>query len=213
MRMLFISNLLQAHVVNVSEVFSNKFAHHLIVIENALHLKFIAGTANSEEEIDDDIDDDDDEGQLVMVDDPKPSRPANQSMSLYMLEKSSKKRLVVLDGKIIGRKKAQRKDKGKSRFTAYMLWAKEARKEIVRSNPDMDFSTTSKRLGELWSIVPNSEKYSWRRRAKRMSVKQKADECKAAAAAAVAHTPASTGRKFINKASPPAAAAKMTSPP
>jgi high mobility group protein 2-like 1 len=35
-------------------------------------------------------------------------------MSLYMLEKSSKKRLVVKDGKIIGRKKAQRKDKGVS---------------------------------------------------------------------------------------------------
>jgi hypothetical protein len=33
-----------------------------------------------------------------------------------MLEKSSKKKLVIRDGKIIGRMKAQRKDKGVNRF-------------------------------------------------------------------------------------------------
>lgn len=34
--------------------------------------------------------------------------------SLYMLEKSSKKKLIIRDGKIVGRMKAQRKDKGVS---------------------------------------------------------------------------------------------------
>jgi len=39
-----------------------------------------------------------------------------------MLEKSSKKKLIVRDGKIIGRMKAQRKDKGVNRFKIYLLF-------------------------------------------------------------------------------------------
>lgn len=76
--------------------------------------------------------------------------PAN---SLYMMEKSSKKKLIVKDGRVVGRAKAQRKDKGKTRITAYMMWAKEARNELLRKHPDMDFSAISKRLGEMWSNV------------------------------------------------------------
>nr|CAD7601334.1 unnamed protein product [Timema genevievae] len=122
-------------------------------------------------EDDDDMDDDgmmmDDQGGSRDIPDNTPS----QAQSLYMLEKSSKKKLIIKDGKIIGRMKAQRKDKGKTRFTAYMLWAKEIRQEIARVNPEMDFSTMSKRLGELWATVPNNEKYNWKRRAKRLAVK------------------------------------------
>lgn len=43
--------------------------------------------------------------------------------SLYMMEKSSKKRLVIKDGKIVGRAKAQRKDKG--------LYSKKLQKNIL----------------------------------------------------------------------------------
>jgi hypothetical protein len=39
-----------------------------------------------------------------------------------MLEKSSKKKLIIRDGKIIGRMKAQRKDKGVNRFKIYLLF-------------------------------------------------------------------------------------------
>jgi len=42
------------------------------------------------------------------IDDHQPAQ------SLYMLEKSSKKKLIIRDGKIVGRMKAQRKDKGVS---------------------------------------------------------------------------------------------------
>jgi len=45
-----------------------------------------------------------------------------QAQSLYMLEKSSKKKLIIRDGKIIGRMKAQRKDKGVNRFKIYLLF-------------------------------------------------------------------------------------------
>lgn len=48
-----------------------------------------------------------------------------QAQSLYMLEKSSKKKLVIRDGKIVGRMKAQRKDKGVNKlhiFRRLVLW-------------------------------------------------------------------------------------------
>ncbi|KAJ4450133.1 hypothetical protein ANN_01540 [Periplaneta americana] len=127
----------------------------------------------SDEEDDDDLDDD----NLIMderSDNHQGQRREtlpSQAQSLYMLEKSSKKKLIIRDGKIVGRMKAQRKDKGKTRFTAYMLWAKEIRQEILRMNPEMDFATMSKRLGELWATVPTNEKYNWKRRAKRLAIK------------------------------------------
>ncbi|KAG8324957.1 negative regulation of Wnt signaling pathway [Homalodisca vitripennis] len=96
--------------------------------------------------------------QRINPDSPDTGTPT-QAQSLYMLEKSSKKKLIIRDGRIVGRMKAQRKDKGKTRFTAYMLWAKEIRQELMRANPELDFSQTSKRLGELWATVPYNEKY------------------------------------------------------
>lgn len=96
---------------------------------------------------------------------------AQPAQSLYMLEKSAKKKLIIRDGKIVGRMKAQRKDKGKTRFTAYMLWAKEVRQDLTRKHPEMDFAQMSKRLGELWATVPYNEKYAWKRRAERLANK------------------------------------------
>lgn len=91
--------------------------------------------------------------------------------SAYMTEKSTKKK-ILKDGKIV-LSRLQRKDKGKPRFTAYMLWAKEIRQEMLKSNPDLDFASTSRRLGEMWANVPSNEKYNWRRRAKRLAVRNK----------------------------------------
>lgn len=91
--------------------------------------------------------------------------------SAYMSEKSSKKK-IFKDGEIV-LSRPQRKDKGKPRFTAYMLWAKEARQELLNSNPNMDFSQASRRLSSMWAIVPNNEKNIWRRRAKRVTIKNK----------------------------------------
>lgn len=91
--------------------------------------------------------------------------------SAYMSEKSSKKK-IYKDGEIV-MSRPQRKDKGKPRFTAYMLWSKEIRQEMLKSNPNMDFSQASRRLSSMWSIVPNNEKNIWRRRAKRVTIKNK----------------------------------------
>lgn len=43
--------------------------------------------------------------------------PAN---SLYMMEKSTKKKLIVKDGRVVGRAKAQRKDKGNINILAFV---------------------------------------------------------------------------------------------
>ncbi|CAH0712888.1 unnamed protein product, partial [Brenthis ino] len=98
--------------------------------------------------------------------------PAN---SLYMMEKS-KKKLIVKDGKVVGRAKAQRKDKGKTRITAYMMWAKEARNDLLRKHPDMDFSAISKRLGEMWANVNYNERYLWKRKAKRFAMQKEQNQ-------------------------------------
>lgn len=123
--------------------------------------------------VDDDFhDSDSDERHMVIKteDDPEIEFAAPRR-SIYMTEKSSKKKMMK-DGKIV-LGKAQRKDKGKTRYTAYMLWAKDARHSISLSSPEMDFASVSKRLGEMWANVPTNVKYNWKRRAKRLANKIK----------------------------------------
>ena len=78
---------------------------------------------------DEDDDDDDDDVDSLMIDEketgfkrlePPGQETHTQANSLYMLEKS-KKKLIIKDGKIIGRIKAQRKDKGVSSDNYYFL--------------------------------------------------------------------------------------------
>lgn len=122
---------------------------------------------------DDDFQESDSDENLMVIkteDDPE-IEFATPRRSIYMTEKSSKKKMMK-DGKIV-MGKAQRKDKGKTRYTAYMLWAKEARHSISLSNPELDFASVSKRLGEMWANVPTNVKYNWKRRAKRLANKIK----------------------------------------
>lgn len=123
------------------------------------HIQNISGPTKSSDTTEpNDIDDDDDFGLTI---------DTNVRKSVYMTEKSSKKQMLK-DGKVVmGR--PQRKDKGKSRFTAYMLWSKEARQSMHTANPNLDFATVSRRLGEMWANVPSNEKYNWRKRAKRLA--------------------------------------------
>lgn len=134
------------------------------------------------------------------LDDHAEETPTHGNQSLYMQEKS-KKKLIIKDGKIVGRTKMQRKDKGKTRCTAYMLWAKEVRHQLFQNTPNIDFSTMSKKLGELWATVPNNKKFTWRKKAKRLNSKTSIP---------INTKFANTGKnnKFINKRSHP----KMTSP-
>lgn len=125
---------------------------------------------------------DSDEQQMVIKTEDDPEIDfVTPKRSIYITEKSSKKK-IMKDGKIV-MGKAQRKDKGKTRYTAYMLWAKEARQSISLANPDMDFASVSKKLGEMWANVPTNVKYNWKRRAKRLANKiKKSNGLKGAAA-------------------------------
>ncbi|CAH1395685.1 unnamed protein product [Nezara viridula] len=152
-----------------------------------------------------DIDREDTEGFQPIVGDSVDDSPT-QSTSVYAMERSNKKKLVIKDGKIVGRVKAQRKDKGKTRFTAYMLWAKEIRSELTKQNPDLDFSQTSKKLGELWASVPFHEKYIWKRRAKRLAARgmakqQQQQHQQTVAIPETKKMKSPPSRKFINKQS------------
>uniref|UniRef100_A0A336MD36 CSON013899 protein n=1 Tax=Culicoides sonorensis TaxID=179676 RepID=A0A336MD36_CULSO len=122
--------------------------------------------------------------------------------SIYMQEKSTKRQKLLKDGTIV-MSKAQRKDKGKPRFTAYMLWAKETRHQMMETNPDMDFATASKRLGEMWANVPGSQKHQWKRKAKRFQTKIKKNATKAQQAANKGVTlkpmSASTARRAVKR--------------
>uniref|UniRef100_A0A1B0DJN6 Uncharacterized protein n=1 Tax=Phlebotomus papatasi TaxID=29031 RepID=A0A1B0DJN6_PHLPP len=131
------------------------------------------------------------------------------SKSIYITEKSTKKK-VMKDGRLV-LTKAQRKDKGKSRYTAYMLWAKDVRQELLYSHPALDFATISRRLGEMWANVPSNVKFNWRRKAKRLAAKgAKPDKSVLGLKRA--------NSKFLNKNSPAAhkgatAAKTLTKPP
>ncbi|KAK0086566.1 hypothetical protein PV325_002970 [Microctonus aethiopoides] len=151
----------------------------------------------SEEEVDPLMIDEKETGFRRLEPPEESETPPSQANSLYMLEKC-KKKIIIKDGKIIGRMKAQRKDKGKTRFTAYMLWAKEVRQELLEQCPQMDFAAISKRLGELWATVPNLEKYNWRRRAKRLASKPTSQSGAKDETPNKTPTPGSR-KKFINK--------------
>merc|ERR1712088_2217 len=50
-------------------------------------------------------------------------------------------------------KKKQRKDKGKPRWTAYLLWSTRRRKEIAQENPEYSFAQVGKAISEGWKEV------------------------------------------------------------
>lgn len=114
--------------------------------------------------------------------------PGGPNRSIYMTEKSARK-MVMKDGDMV-LAKAQRKDKGKFRVTAYMLWSQSVRPKMKELNPDLDFAALSRRLGEMWSHITVNERRIWKRRSNR--------------ATKIKALPASTSKqanpsKFLNK--------------
>ncbi|XP_015906020.1 HMG box-containing protein 4 [Parasteatoda tepidariorum] len=69
---------------------------------------------------------------------------------------------------------AAKKDKppGKSKPpTAYTLWCIENRKRIAAASGAIGFGNIGKKLGEAWQALPDKEKMAWRRKAKRLALK------------------------------------------
>ena len=57
----------------------------------------------------------------------------------------------------------------KDKWSAFMLFAKKMKPKIVEANPGLDFASLSKKLRELWSGLPNSEKSVWKRKLSKMT--------------------------------------------
>lgn len=149
-----------------------------VIIDAEKELARLLSPQKYSDDDDDDVDDDkiainvDNNNDIESdVDDYEMAIDTTMRKSAYMSEKSTKKK-IYKDGAIV-LSRPQRKDKGKPRFTAYMLWSKEIRQEMLKSNPNMDFSQASRRLSAMWAIVPNNEKNIWRRRARRVTIKNK----------------------------------------
>ncbi|XP_023227520.1 HMG box-containing protein 4-like [Centruroides sculpturatus] len=72
-------------------------------------------------------------------------------------------------------KKKETKKKNESKpnrpMTAYMLWCSENRRKIVAQHSDMDFAQISKKMGEIWKLMPEKEKMAWKRKAKKAAHK------------------------------------------
>ena len=53
----------------------------------------------------------------------------------------------------------------RTNVTAYTLWCKENRPKVQKANPDMDFASASRALGEIWQGLSNNEKLQWKLKA------------------------------------------------
>lgn len=56
-------------------------------------------------------------------------------------------------------------------LSAYMLWCSENRKRIAASSGNIGFGNIGKKMGEAWQALPEKEKMAWRRKAKRLAMK------------------------------------------
>ena len=50
------------------------------------------------------------------------------------------------------------KTKPKRAPNAYMMFCKKTRPEIIKENPDITFTETGKKLGEMWRALTDDEK-------------------------------------------------------
>lgn len=55
--------------------------------------------------------------------------------------------------------------KKKPTISAYVLWCKENRSQIQSTYPELDFANLSKKMGEIWHTLPQTEKATWFRKA------------------------------------------------
>ena len=52
----------------------------------------------------------------------------------------------------------EEKAKPKRAPNAYMMFCKKTRPEIIKENPDITFTDTGKKLGEMWRALTDDEK-------------------------------------------------------
>merc|ERR1711884_426452 len=66
-------------------------------------------------------------------------------------------------------KKGKRGDKGKPRWTAYLLWSTRKRRDVVVDHPDWTFAEIAKWISEEWKKVDADEKDELQKEAEEMN--------------------------------------------
>lgn len=81
-----------------------------------------------------------------------------------------------------------------------MLWSNEARKKILTNDPNMDFPSISRKIGDMWSNVPKHEKNLWKRKAHNLGFKQKRTILKEVLnSSSYNNKPQTTNTNFLNR--------------
>ena len=129
-------------------------------------------------------------GRSEEMDTDTPPMESAPKKSIYMSEKNPKQ---------ANQTRAPRKDKGRTRLTAYMLYARSVKSQLEH----LDFTAKSQRLGELWANVSTSERLLWKRRVTAYNRNQAKQAAKAAAEAQKQAEKAAMNKKLIPKSREP----------
>ena len=62
-----------------------------------------------------------------------------------------------------------RGDKGKPRWTAYLLWSTRKRRDVVVDHPDWTFAQIAKWISEEWKLIDADEKDELQKEAEEMN--------------------------------------------
>ena len=68
-----------------------------------------------------------------------------------------------------GSTRGKRGDKGKPRWTAYLLWSTRKRRDVVVDHPDWTFAQIAKWISEEWKMIDADEKDELQKEAEEMN--------------------------------------------
>ena len=66
-------------------------------------------------------------------------------------------------------KRGKRGDKGKPRWTAYLLWSTRKRRDVVVDHPDWTFAQIAKWISDEWKKIESDEKDELQKEAEEMN--------------------------------------------
>lgn len=81
--------------------------------------------------------------------------------------------------KLVGKKRKRKDpDAPKAPATAYVLFCKDKRPQVMAENPNADFAESNRKLGELWKAAPTDEREQYTSTAAKMRVEFQRDMAK-----------------------------------
>ncbi|XP_067830792.1 HMG domain-containing protein 4a isoform X2 [Heptranchias perlo] len=91
--------------------------------------------------------------------------------SIFHMEGQSEKKKKK-EEKEKDKEKVEKPEKKKKNMSAYQLFCKEYRINIVAEHPGIDFGELSKKLAEVWKQLPDKEKQIWKQKCQYLQHKQ-----------------------------------------